>query len=749
MRRKQVYVLIICLILMSVSCKLGSNISNKPIDTLSGEIEKENETPLVDTNGNGDSPEIPFEQRMTILEEITDFLNALPGVEADADNQVVADYLASRPEFTVSGISPDGTVWAEFTDGRNFYFFNSPLIDSGTLVDRDQGIYSDSSSSFHNSSPIMTGLQEEISREVTDKNMLQSGLVELPSSNKVRMMNALGTWFDEWVDKPFADINQMLKENGYSFVDSEPSVDNLKNVNGDGIFIFNTHGGEVKDGQYGLWTSTQTDRFYDTKYSNDLNAGRVAYAVAKHDKNIKYDPERDDPKSEYCKSEVGPCNKPYTYASHYAITGDFVKEYMSFGGNTLVIINACTSYSESIRNAFLGKKNVSVYAGWTNEVKSDFNMNTLALFIDRLLGVNKELPKENPEVRPFDAVTVQKYMEEKGKHRDPWKGAIFKVSTSGSASLILAPSIEYMEVHEDSDELFIFGIFGTVEGEVLINKTRANVINWKSDVVVVKLKDEGAGSAGNTVVKVGDHMSNTVPLTEWRGKIHYKATYDSLAPNLKMDIDMDVHLRADVHAARKFPWEDPQDRTITLSLVDDSEANFKAYGSSSNGGAKFEVTGSGSIPTLNEQQNHEKAHFDIFGVLKVAGLPQGKPPTIEDVNFHLHLSGNSSDAKLTIKIPNMEDRISSWEVLITDILFDQTLTLDEEYNIQETELESSTFKGIAGLGTTILRWEQLDATYSPSLSKPPQAYEPKLTEDYLLAGYCFPDLVTITTINTN
>lgn len=749
MRRKQVYILITCLMLISLTCKLQSNISNKPGDTLSADIEGEDESPLSNTIGKGDSPEIPFEQRMTTLEEITDFLYTLPGVDLDAENQVVADYLASRPEFTVSGISPDGTVWAEFTDGRDFYFFNNRPFDPGKVFDQDQGFYSAPASSFHNASPIITEFQEEINRGVSAQTMLQSGPVELPNTNKVRMMNALGSWYGEWVDKPFGDINKMLQEHGYSFVDSEPTVDNLKNVSGDGIFIFNTHGGVVKDGQYGLWTSTQTNRFYDTKYANDLNVGRVAYAVAKHDKNIKYDPDRMDPNSEYCQSEEGACEKPYMYASHYAITGDFVKEYMSFGGNTLVVINACTSHSESIRNAFLGKKNVSVYAGWTNEVKADFSINTLALFIDRLLGVNKELPKENPEVRPFDAVTVQKYMKEKRKYQDPWKGATFEVSTSGSNSLILVPSIQFMEVHEDSDELFIFGMFGTDEGEVLINDTKADVINWKSDVVVVKLKEEGSGSAGDTIVKVGDHESNTVPLTEWRGKIHYEAFYNSLAPNLKLDIDMDVHLRADVHAARRYPWEDPQDRTIKLSLVDDSEANFKAYGSSTVGGAKFELTGSGSIPTLNDQPNHEKAHFDIFGVLKVSGLPQGKPPTIEDVNFHLHLSGDTSDVKLTIKIPNVEDQISAWVVLVTDILFDQTLTLDEKYNIQETQLESGTYKGIAGLGVTKLRWEQLDATYEPSLSKPPQAYEPNLSEGYLLAGFCMPYLETIPSYNIN
>jgi len=749
MKRRQIAILITCLVLMSITCDLGGRISNKSSDTPSADIKDEEETPFANNSDYGDAPEIPIEQRMTTLEEVTNFLNTLPVVDRDTDNQVVADYLASRPEFSVSGISPDGTVWAEFTDGRDFYFFNNSPIDPGTEAGTDQGYYSDPPSSFHSASAILTGFREEINRGVSAQTILQSGFVELPNTNQVRMMNALGAWYDEWVDKPFGDINNMLQEHGYNFVDSEPTIDNLKKVNGDGIFIFSTHGGEVKDSQYGLWTSTPTNSFNDTKYVNDLSVGRVAYAIAKHDKNIKYDPEREDPNSEYCQSEEGACEKPYMYASHYAITGDFVKEYMSFGGNTLVVINACTSHSESIRNAFLGKKNVSVYAGWTNEVQADFSINTLALFIDRLLGVNKELPKENPEVRPFDAVTVQKYMEEKGKYQDPWKGATFEVSTSGSTSLILVPSIQFMEVHEDSDELFIFGMFGTDEGEVLINKTKAKVVNWKSDVVVVKLKEEGSGSAGDTIVKVGDRESNTVPLTEWRGKIHYEADYISLAPNLKMEIEMDIHLRADVHAARENPWEAPQDRTIKLSLVDDSEANFKAYGSSTVGGAKFELTGSGSIPTLNDQPNHEKAHFDIFGVLKVAGLPQGKPPTIEDVNFHLHLSGDMSDVKLIIEIPNAEDLISAWGVLVTDILFDQTLTLDENYNIQEKQLESGTFQGTAGVGLTKLRWEQLDATHAPSLSKPPQAYVPKLSEGYLLAGFYLPDLETIPSYNTN
>jgi hypothetical protein len=685
------------------------------------------DTPSADSSGERNDPEIPVEQRMAALEEVNDFLNTLPGVDRDADNQEVAAYLASRPEFKASGVSPDGTVWAEFSDGREFFFFNNrpntPGPAGAQADTQGQAYRSGASPYLHLASAVFPAFQVQPRRGESASPVLQGGTAELPKTNQVRMLNALGTYYGP----PPQELKSWLAASGYDFVDGDATVDELKNVSGDGIFYFRTHGGRGRDVHservYGLWTSTPVNAFNDTLLKADLDAGRLRYAAAPHDENPMYDPDLDNPNSERCQNAEPPCQNPYRVGLHYSITPEFVEHYMSFGGNTLVFIDACSSQNNAMRRAFLGKTSVSTYAGWTGSVSEGFTNKTAKLFFDRLLGVNKEPPEEKPKVRPFDAESVHAYMVLKDAHSDPAdRGTTFEVLTSGVGLTVLVPSIKVMEVHEDTDELFIYGIFGTEQGKVWIDGSPVKVLNWESDLVVVHLEDKGPGSAGDVIVEVRDHESNMVPLTEWRGQIHYQANADTMAPNLNTLVDMDVHLRADVHAFREKPWEPPQDREVHFTLAGDSKAHFNMNGSAEFEGAKFETTGSGSLPLVSDQPNHDKTHFEMVGVLQVEGLPQGKPPDIVDVNFHLHLTGDMSESKLTITAPGMPKQESPWPILQTDALFGQTLELDEKYNILEDRLESGTVQGMPAVGKANLSWDQLDAKHAPSLSDPPHAH---------------------------
>jgi hypothetical protein len=79
---------------------------------------------------------------------------------------------------------------------------------------------------------------------------------------------------------------------------------------------------------------------------------------------------------------------------------------------------------------------------------------------------------------------------------------------------------------------------------------------------------------------------------------------------------------------------------------------------------------------------------------------------------------------LTITLPNGMVQETPWGIPVTGVLFDQTITLDENYNILEGHLESDSLNGMPGIGMSVLEWDQLDAHFAPSLSDPPYAWQP-------------------------
>jgi hypothetical protein len=79
---------------------------------------------------------------------------------------------------------------------------------------------------------------------------------------------------------------------------------------------------------------------------------------------------------------------------------------------------------------------------------------------------------------------------------------------------------------------------------------------------------------------------------------------------------------------------------------------------------------------------------------------------------------------LTITLPNGMVQETPWGIPVTGVLFDQTMTLDENYNIMEGHLESDSLNGMPGIGMSVLEWDQLDAHFAPSLSDPPHAQQP-------------------------
>jgi hypothetical protein len=652
-KRQIILAWIAVMALMTVTCRLGGVIGDPPAtvaprmeDTAARESDATRAQPTptqvdvqssepVESDQNGD--EMPVDQRIAVLEEVTAFLNALSGEDRALDNADTAAYLASRSEFRAAGVSPDATVWGEFTDGRLLFVFNNlDLTGEGESdsANPNLSLWSDDQPHVPASWAPRTRRSSALG---PDAPMAQETSVELPRSDQVRLVSAMGTFYEEYDAVPA--LGSLFARGNYRPAEgAEATVFGLKEVSGDGVFYLHTHGGLLdtadREPVYAVLTRTPINAFNETQLKSDIQAGRVVYGVAPHDRNPTYDPDRDPP------------GRASLWAYHYGITADFVREYMSFGENSFVYVRSCSSDHPQMRRAFLDK-GAAAYAGWSQTVYSSGAYRTTMFLFDRLLGANEVAPIENPRQRPFDLDSVYANMRERGLHKV--SGAELNVWTRPSESLVLMPSVAYLEVREDSDELFIFGLFGSMEGEVTINGVPTLVSHWTEDVVAVQLPTEGPGSAGDVIVKVRGHESNAVPLTEWRGEMRYIFVAQLPAPDLRTEVVIQAHFRADVHPYREAPGKPPKERQdVHFVLAGDSTAEWQMTGHSSLGGATFDLEGGGVLPLEKQQPDHNGGHFGMIGTLDTGGVLQGNPPQIAGLDVHVHTSGDPTEGKLKI-----------------------------------------------------------------------------------------------------
>ena len=173
--------------------------------------------------GGGGGGTISDSLRAIVYDSLLAQINRLPQVNRDADNQVIYQYVRSRPEFASAVVTPSG-VWAKFRDGRIWRYVNN-LHGTDTSWSRPTPTLEVTSSSRRTLTP----------------------LENLPQNNGARVMNALGSAFDysgaelSWTEGA-NNIRSWLQQAGYTPVPSAPTVDELRTVSGDGVFYMGSHG---------------------------------------------------------------------------------------------------------------------------------------------------------------------------------------------------------------------------------------------------------------------------------------------------------------------------------------------------------------------------------------------------------------------------------------------------------------------------------------------------------------------------
>jgi len=497
--------------------------------------------------GAGDTI-VTIEERMEVFEACKKKSAELNNLEGLEDRINFLSWLATQPAFYSYGFAGED-LYAIFVDGRVVLFLNTPL---GEDIGGRKAIIGRSS------------------RPVSSKNST-SRTEDVPKTKKISLFTGMGAFFHnnaEILKNIFTQANS-----GYQAEVKDATIENLKSVSGDAVFYINTHGGAGQlHTRYGpnsimaLWTKDLVTDERDRRYKEDLDNERMCYVFATYN------------------TAVSEC--------HYGITSSFVREYMSFGENCFIYLDACNGMNESIpgnvtfreRTMAKATNQKATFIGWTGVTNSGDGGIASQFIFDRLLGTNfgGSISQEDPIQRPFDLAAVFADLRHDGLGVAP-NGAQLTYRTTVERELLLRPTIETMDIDEFTSTLTIKGLFPWDQGHVGVDNVSVAVTSWTPYEITCIIPETGDGSVGDVVVVSAQGVeSNAVPLTEYLIKLNYSADDNGV----KFVGVCELRLRADVHLRRSKIGETPKKPTY-YDLTPVSGRIFNVKGSS----AVYNLTG--------------------------------------------------------------------------------------------------------------------------------------------------------------
>ncbi len=428
-------------------------------------------------SGQSHTGDVSADQRTAALNAVNTYMSTLPRIDNTTDSQKIAGFMSKMPVFAATGISADGCAWARFTDGRLFIAIaNRP----GSVTKAARA-------------------QIPASTRAADTG--------LPTETTIHIFDTMGTFFTH----PAQTFAPTLTAHGYKLSNGgvqKGTINDLMQVNGDGIFYMDAHGGtgvsQDNKNVYGIWTGTKQSTSGETVFDDDLRNHRIVYMSAKGDLVPN------DPTTVYIET-------------HYAITSLFVDKYMKFGTNSLVFINACSSDTSAFKNACT-RNGAGVYMGWTTPVGDSTAFDTAIFLFDRMLGYNAAVPLDSPTKPPFDWTEIQVEM---ATIIDPNTFSTFDTSsgnppsklifTAGPGDLgVVVPSIHDISVDVTKNEATLTGKFGAKQGQVFANAslsiqgTELQVKSWSATQIIVAITDDTV----TATAKVDGRPGNTLTINQ-------------------------------------------------------------------------------------------------------------------------------------------------------------------------------------------------------------------------------------------
>jgi hypothetical protein len=590
-------------------------------------------------------------ERDAAMDKVNQVWGALNSGSLENDNQALAAYIGTQPEFADAGIAADGTVWARFIDGFPVQFITK-TVPPGSVLPASA--------------------------------LKVSGAI--PQGDKALLIDV-----DLLAEGSLATIEPALQKKGYSTGRLQGSVEDFMSIRNVGVLFISSHGGTLM-----------------------TKAGRPSYGIMTNEKCVTFDPlsaHANTLKTMYRSGVLAMAgvrvrdtngvqiSLPGTF---WSITEQFVHENWSFTGNSLVVLDACELFLDSRPTltqghavyqdfrAALKWAGATSLLGWDGQVSPGFASKAMQLFFDRVLGANAYQP-ETPPQRPFSYKQVYDWMSANNKHVDQsFPNAKLMLEENGTTLGQLVPSIVHAVVSHPAQNAQYGGewilelagnFFGPDAGTVTVGNTQlATVYSWTEGIIIAKLPASmtGPGSSGDIVVEVRGHKSNAVPLTQWTGTVTQVQT-GMVSGGGKVEFSCPVRATADVHFSRGNLAVTPQLIAVT-SVEVPTACNYTFSGSWSVGSYDYVLSGSGtySLPTI--------VNADIWGTLLMTS-PVSALPIDLTTNFFPSMNP-SGTLKKTYHYSNGSTEVTTSTVSVTwslaPTLGTNRVTLGADYKLTGT-----------------------------------------------------------------
>lgn len=571
------------------------------------------------------------EQRVQTFQALEAALVALWDFDTGrASMEAVLAWLESQAAFQTVGLSATRDVYAIFTDGRPLLVVTRMRTDQQGVTavtpqfraDRAKARDAERHRARHDMNRRAEKRATAVPAELGD---YEAGI----PSRRFRVMNTFYSdgpeWpLDTWVRgtmghpggvasmlDPYTVTSTMMDfgfervafAHGEETIDSAPSVESLKSVDGDGVFFWMTHGGTLDaNGKViqGLMTGTTAyQSTVEDTYKDEFAEGTLLYFTG---------PLCIDPMA--CNVTQGEDGTTYT---RLAITPKWIDKYKwRFGKHSLVFVNACHSANDPMKRAFLDA-GASLYLGWTGTVRVAQMCGATMDVLSMMMGFNENAggPDEEvfPRQRPHDWGAVMNLLLTQGKSEavaywDVEEGYVELEPTVNPSVPLgfvgLRPSIFQTGFNEETSELMLIGgMFGTEGGTAAVGTAQAcssvcyadwagradhalsdpvqvAVVDWQSSSVVLKLPASGTGSHGLVQVTVDGRWSNLVQLT--RIKVPIQGTVSD-GGSLQVTIQGELSFRCDLRGVRPGPMDALRYAPVPISSAVAGSLSFHAGGS--------------------------------------------------------------------------------------------------------------------------------------------------------------------------
>ena len=440
-----------------------------------------------------DLSKINLEKDDSTMGQVRAKLDSLVGQRSAGIAQASLAYIQTLPEFQASGISEDGSVWAQFQDGVLYSIgTNDPDLD----------------------------VQPAVAPKKSTAQFLKRGLAksavaggEIPGSATAYVFNAMEANRGIPDDK----IALQLTAAGYRVVRGTGSLADWQGVSNAGILFAACHGTRLPDGGEKVFYMQASNPHVkgDRTYLADLAAHRMAFdEVAVDDDTL-----------------VRGKLPKWHWESRYLFKAEYLSNPKMFADNGFMFNAACSGTSApglAFAQSLKAGNNLGVYGGWSQPVYIPDDVESMLFFFDRALGINQFAPVDASNPPPADWSTVLSAMGSNARAsgngtnlnasdiqlydtngHDPI--AVFSIqNVSGGDLKTLVPSAIDATTDAANGSIVFTGSFGSATGRVTIDGTDVTIKTWKPGEITTTLP-KASGKA--LIVSKTGLISNKVPVT--------------------------------------------------------------------------------------------------------------------------------------------------------------------------------------------------------------------------------------------